>query len=125
MTDTDDIKGAMIDLKLPKRKGGKSVMTEPMYSQEEYPWGFRITFDKTQIAKMKELGTVEAGEQVKFMAIGKVINIGLDTAGIDRDRVEIQLHKVAVKCTGDKKEEKPKGKMSKGKHGQMSYEMED
>lgn len=121
----DDIKGAMIDLKLPKRKSGKS-MIEPMYSQEEYPWGLRITFETDQVDKMPELKTAEAGEPVKLMGMGKVINVRMsDGVGNKTHQVEIQLHKVAVKCMGDKKEEKPKGKMSKGKHGQMSYEMED
>lgn len=122
----DDPTKAMVDLKLPKQKKGKGGGAMAVYEgvREEYPWGTRISFEKDQIDKMPELKDAEAGEMVKVYGMGKVVKV--ETAdGMDNKmrRVEIQLHKVAVKCEPKKEmKEMPKPKVSMGKRGKMMYQ---
>jgi hypothetical protein len=98
----------LVDLKRPK-KTKKQLNTEvvPMDASEDlYPYGLRINFDKAEIDKIQALKGIPAGAQVKVSAIGKVVEVSITdrTNNNKRHRVEIQLHKVGIEDQSKTKE---------------------
>lgn len=67
-------------------------------SDEVYPYGTRINFDKDQIKKIPHLKTAKAGDIVNIEAIGKIVEVRItdNDGGRDRHHIEIQIQKIDI-----------------------------
>jgi len=91
----------MIDLKLSKSDKKKEAGIGPSaYKGPDYPWGFRIQFNESQIQKIDAFKDkdIEVGEMVVITAIGKVVEVRItDRDGEKKqENVEIQIQKIDV-----------------------------
>lgn len=92
----------MINLKktkeqLKKERKGMDHLAQP-YSGDEYPWGSRLRFEKPEIDKLDALKKAQAGDQVKIVAVGKVIEVSTSSSENTNGRhsVEVQIQKIEV-----------------------------
>jgi hypothetical protein len=102
----------MVDMKLPKRSKDDTLKgcCEPVStsSQEMWPYGLQIRFEKDQVKKMPGLKEYKVGEKVKIMAEATVTSIRVSErqGGDEQHTVEMQIEKIA--CDSNK----PLNKMS-------------
>lgn len=113
----------LVDLKMPKKSKVelKKDMMPTMSSQEQYPYGFRLSFGTEQMPKFPQLEKVKVGEKVGIQGIGEIMEVRkVDRQG-DKNQfsIEIQLQKVGVKSGSSKKDESLIGAIEKAKKGQL------
>jgi hypothetical protein len=114
----------LIDLKIPKKT--KKELKEDMGpstlgSQEQYPYGMRLTFGTDQMPKFPQLEKVKVGEKVGIQGIGEIMEVRkVDRQG-DKDQfsIEIQIQKVGIKPGSSKKDDTLIGAIEKAKKGQL------
>ncbi len=94
----------LVDMKKPKidpKKEKGMVAESPEMYRERYPYGLRIDLETETIAKLKGVESLDVGDSVDIVAIGKVVqksvNEQQDTK--KKTRIEIQIIKLAI---GDK-----------------------
>jgi len=94
----------LIDMQRPK-KTLKGVKGTPLEENDRYPYGLRIRFDEKDLAKVKELQGVDAGDQVTLQCSGMVIEVSVTNRESENKRqsVEIQIHKIGVINKSDDK----------------------
>jgi len=101
---------ALVDLKIPKKtqkemeKGSMPIESE----REQYPYGARLDFNKSEVDKIKILQTIQAGAMVEIKAKAKVTSVRTDDTekGRKRHNVEIQIHKIDITNTKFEEAEK-------------------
>ena len=90
----------MHSVKTPKKtKAQLKKECEPCCgTQEEYPWGLRITMDNDTLGQVPEAKKLKVGDEVEIKAVGKVISKEVDTRDGQktRRRTEIQIIKMGV-----------------------------
>ena len=97
----------LVSMKVPKPKKDKDSTKEAVASldyYEKYPWGLRFNLQKTEIEKLNA-GKLEAGDKVRLVAEGKVIEKRVtDSAEPGRDNsatLEIQIQSMAFTNKSD------------------------
>jgi len=101
---------ALVDLKIPKKtqkemeKGSMLIESE----REQYPYGARLDFNKSEVDKIKILQTIQAGAMVEIKAKAKVTSVRTDDTakGRKRHNVEIQIHKIDITNTKFEEDDK-------------------
>jgi len=93
---------ALVDLKIPKKT--QNEMKEPMgidSGRDQYPYGTRLEFNKSEVDKIKILQTIQAGAMVEIKAKAKVTSVRTDDTekGRKPHNVEIQIHKIDITNT--------------------------
>ena len=100
----------LADMRLPKSgKGvGLGVETASSESENRWPYGLMLTFNKEQIAKLKALVVAKVGDQVTVNAVGTVTAVRTSERqrGSADHTVEVQLEKVGVEYKKEKEQEK-------------------
>uniref|UniRef100_A0A6H1ZZ41 Putative capsid protein n=1 Tax=viral metagenome TaxID=1070528 RepID=A0A6H1ZZ41_9ZZZZ len=90
----------MINLKRTKKDIKKSTAGVPESSEytEEYPWGTRLSFQKPELDKIKNLKSAKIGDMVNISCIGQVVEVSMRemVKGDDDHRVEIQIQKISM-----------------------------
>ena len=99
----------LIDLKIPKKT--QKEMKEPTSIDSEYdqyPYGMRLDFNKSEIDNIKILQTIQAGAMVEIKAKAKITSVRTDDTekGRKRHNVEIQIHKIDITNTKFEEDEK-------------------
>ena len=76
--------------------------------RDQYPYGTRLDFQKTEVDKIKILQTIQAGAMVEIKAKAKVTNVRVenDEKSQKRHDVEIQIHKIDITNTKFEEDEK-------------------
>lgn len=101
----------MVDMKLPKKSKKemeKDCSPISSGSQEMWPYGLQIRFEKDEVKKMPSLTTYKVGDKVMIQAEATVTSIRVSErqGGEEQHSVEMQIEKIS--CESDK----PLSKMS-------------
>lgn len=65
---------AMVDLKMSKKKRDEFMKPESV-SADQYPWGFRLSFDNEQVKKFPGLQDCKAGQKVMIHAEATITDL--------------------------------------------------
>jgi len=101
MIDIKALAKGLVDMKRPKKteKQMKDSCMPCGVSEEAYPWGMRLTFEKDELKKLgiKTTGR-KVGEKVTVVAEAEIVEISAtqNMRGEDRNRMELQLKKLKV-----------------------------
>ena len=99
----------LVDMKLPKPKKDK-LKTEAVpcgMSQEQYPYGLRLTLGNDEVEKIPGLKKFDIDEEVSINARARVVSVNLDKSqdrkggSEERFRIEIQIEQISIAKTND------------------------
>jgi hypothetical protein len=94
----------MIDLKktkaqLKEERNQQITASPSIDGGDQYPWGTSLRFEKYAIDKIDALKKGNAGDMVKIVAFGKIVEVRTTDSSSDRKHhsVEIQIQKIDIK----------------------------